>query len=175
VPSRRRRFTRSPGRRTTWASVDTGMILAAADDYTTIDLLSNFKADGGVQQAVTVVRTHLMVAVTSAVQTGDRFSLGLIRGQSTDVGDNIAGAPVADADPYEDWLLWKIYNAGTTDSGSGAGVFSPHGNTNVLEFDLKAQRKLEELQMSYNLVIRNIASEVAFTPKITGRILLMLP
>jgi len=175
MPRRRRRSFNFQGRRTTWATVSATVSLAAADDYSTIDLLAGFKADGGAQQAVTVVRTHLRDTITSTVGSGDNFSLGLIRGQSTDVGNNIVGAPVADVDPYEDWLLWQWLFASNAGDG-GPTSYSASGATNNLVYDLKAQRRLEELQMTYNLVIKQLAS-AAFPAvhEITGRVLLMLP
>jgi len=172
-PRRRQRFIRSQGRRTTWATVTQTVSLAAANDYFTFDLLANFKADGGVQQAVTVVRTHLTDSVTSAVNPGDNFVYGLIRGQNTDVGANVVGAPVPDLDPYEDWLLWRWYWASNTIAG---GIYSHTGSTNVLPVDLKAMRKLEELQMSYNLTIKQLAATTfPVVHQVTGRVLLMLP
>jgi len=174
MPRRSRRSFQRQGRRTTWATVQETVSVTAADDYVTIDLLSNFKADGGVQQAVTVVRTHLLDAITSAVDPSDNFVLGLIRGQNADVGSNIAGAPVPDVDPYDDWLLWQWRFA--SNNGSEIGVYSEHGGTNVLTWDLKAQRRLEELQMNYNLVIKQLAaSTFPVVHQITGRVLLMLP
>jgi hypothetical protein len=151
--------------------------LAAANDYFTIDLLANFRADGGTQQAATIVRTHLLDSVTSVVDAGDNFAMGLIRGQRTDEGANIAGAPVPDLDPYEDWLLWQWRFASHARTGvDGTGVYSEHGATNTLVVDSKAQRKLEELNMSYNLVIKQLAAG-AFPAvhQVTGRVLLLLP
>jgi len=172
-PRRRSRFVRSPGRRTTWAIVTQTISHAAANDYSTIDLLANFKADGGVQQAVTVVRTHLLDSITSTVAPGDNYTFGLIRGQNTDIGNNVVGAPVPDLDPYNDWLLWQWRWASDTIAG---GIFSHTGSTNVIPVDLKAQRKLEELQMTYNLVIKTLAAGTfPVVHQITGRVLLMLP
>jgi len=170
--SRRRAFNRQ-GRKSTWATVESTISLAAANAYSTIDLLANFKADGGVQQAVTVVRTHLVDHVTSAVNPGDNFALGLIRGQNTDVGANIAGAPVPDLDPYNDWLLWQWRWAS---NANAAGIYSDCGFTNNMLYDIKAQRRLEELQMSYNLVIKQLAATTfPVVHQITGRVLLLLP
>jgi len=176
--NRRLRST-STRRRTTWATVDQTFTLAAANDYFTLDLLANFKADGGVQQAVTVVRTHLLWAVTSEVTPGDQFAFGLIRGQTADEGSNIAGAPEPATDLYEDWMLWqrRVASSVLTGSGDGNGVYSAQGLTNTLEFDLKAQRRFEELNMSYNLVVQAVSSQAGFPQvhEVTGRILLMLP
>jgi hypothetical protein len=134
-----------------------------------LDLLSNFKADGGNQQAVTVTRTHLRIIPTTNLAAGNNFHVGLIRGQMSDVGVNIAGAPTPAASPYEDWLLWDhlFVDPGTTLDAYGG--FQLH-------YDLRAQRRLEELQMNYNIVI-DVPAAAAFPAvfMITGRVLLKLP
>jgi hypothetical protein len=150
--------------------VNQNVALAAVADWATIDLLADFKADGGVQQAVTVARTHLILTVHNSTTNdpGDQFAWGLIRGQNSDVGASIPGAPRPSLDSYEDWLLWETLTADT------AGKYYP-GNGNTWRYDLKAMRRLEELQMSYNAVFESISAAATFDIQITGRILLMLP
>jgi hypothetical protein len=157
-------------RQTTWATVEATASIAAANGFQTLDLLSNFKADGGTQQAVTITRTHLRIIPTAGVQAaGNNFHVGLIRGQMSDVGTNIAGAPTPAAQPYEDWLLWDHL---FTDQTASLDAFSG----TQLHYDLRSQRRLEELQMNYNLVIDVPASAVfPAVFMITGRVLLKLP
>jgi len=174
MPSHSRRRTRVGARRpTTWARVQQTHTFAAANTYLTFDMLGNFKADGGTQQGVTVLRTHLRMQWTTVVAAGDNYAWGLIRGQNTDVGTSIAGAPVPDLDPYEDWLMWEHLYASYFDAN---GVYSPSGATNVLSYDIRAKRKLPELQMSYNLVQKSLAAGTyPATCQIDGSILLALP
>jgi hypothetical protein len=157
-------------RRTTWATVETTASIPAANGFVTLDLLSNFKADGGNQQAVTVTRTHLRIIPTAGMTAlGNNFHVGLIRGQMSDVGTNIAGAPTPAASPYEDWLLWDhLFVDASTSLDQYSGT--------QLHYDLRSQRRLEELQMNYNLVI-DVPASAAFPAifQVTGRVLLKLP
>jgi hypothetical protein len=143
--------------------------LAANGNYSTLDLLAPFKTSGGVQQGVTVTRTHLHVAVTTGVAASDSFSWGVLRAQNSDVGANVAGAPVPDLDPYEDWAMWR-----TEVADENSAYFFAQSNNR--DFDIKAQRRLPELQMTYNLVIKR-QTVVAATLGITviASILLKLP
>jgi hypothetical protein len=96
--------------------------------------------------------------------------IGIIRGQNTDQGANIAGAPVPDLDPYEDWAYWAWH---FTDQN---GNWNPRGTANTYELDLKAKRRLPELQMAYNLVIKSLAApSYPQVFQVTGRVLLALP
>jgi len=172
MPARRGRVVRSGGnrRRTSWVTVDQTVSIAAANGYQTIDLLASFKADGGTQQAVTIGRTHLRIVPTAGLGAiGNSFYVGLIRGQNTDVGVNVAGAPNPATALYADWLLWEHLVADIQ-----ANLNEHRGNQ--FSYDLKAMRRLEELQMNYNLVLEVPASNAfPVTFNVTGRILLLLP
>jgi len=82
--------------------------VAAAGDYSTVDLLGSFKANGGVTQGITIARTRMVISVASAAANdpGDQFAIGIIRGQQKDVGVNVTGAPEPILDLYEDWAFW---------------------------------------------------------------------
>jgi hypothetical protein len=147
-------------------------LAGAVGQYTTFDLLAGFKAAGGVQQGVTVVRTHLITACTTAAPAlGSEVIFGLIRGQNTDIGNNIAGAPAPFTDPYEDWMMWE-HRVATP--GGTTNTFSTTGATGAFAWDIRSKRTFLELQESYNMVLENhTASAVGFT--ITGSVLVMLP
>jgi hypothetical protein len=103
------------------------------------------------------------------VATQNSFHFGLIRGQMSDVGTNIAGAPTPAASPYEDWLLWDLL---VYDQTSSLDQFSG----TQLHYDLRSMRKLSELQMNYNAVIDvPAAAAFPFVARLCGRILLKLP
>jgi len=170
--ARRRRtpFTRvTNGRITTWARTVDTITLSANDDYATLDLLGPFKTAGGVQQGATVVRTHLNLSVWSTVSGADALTWGLIRGQNTDEGINIAGAPDPRVDLYEDWMMWE-----TRTADSNAHYWGPANNTT---FDLKSKRKFSELQMSYNFVLTRIlvTGDDDLVLTLSSSILLLLP
>jgi hypothetical protein len=109
------------------------------------------------------------VIPTGIPAASNNFHVGLIRGQASDVGTNIAGAPTPAAQPYEDWMLHDYI---WTD---GAGEINEFGG-NQLRYDLHSQRRLEELQMNYNMVI-DVPAFAAFPAvfQVTGRVLLKLP
>jgi hypothetical protein len=163
--------TMGPRRTTTWARSVNAFSLAANGNYATLDLLAPFKTSGGIQQGVTVTRTHVSLSVTSAVGNPDTFAWGIMRGQNTDVGANIAGAPTPDLDPYEDWAFWRTETAAV---GPGAAYWEGSGNHR--EFDIKAQRRLPELQMTYNLVVKRLTVAAATLNAVYSvSILLKLP
>jgi hypothetical protein len=149
---------------------------ASAATWDTIDLLAAFKAAGGVQQGVTVARIHLRIACITAVNPNDEFGIGIMRGQNTDVGASVVGAPNPVADPYEDWLFWSVFFASTPAAGAGAGPQYFAGGANNVTFDIRAKRKLPELQESLNLV--TVQPQAVTYPVQFGyssSVLLMLP
>jgi hypothetical protein len=163
----------SDRRRTTWARDNlTPTPIATGNHWETSDLLATFKSSGGNQQGVTIGRIHLRISIWSAVAEGDQIAIGVIRGQDTDVGTSVVGAPNPIANPYEDWLFWGVYTA--SDAG-GSGVYSPHGLTNVLEFDIRAKRKLMNLDEQLQLVVMAavVATSVSYSASVST--LLLLP
>ena len=160
-------------RRTTWAR-DNLLVgpVATGNHWVTNDLLATFKSAGGNQQGVTVGRIHLRGSIWSAVAAGDQFALGVIRGQDTDVGSSVVGSPNPVANPYEDWLFWGIY---TASNAGGSGVYSPTGLTNVIEIDIKAKRRLEELDQQLQLVVMNVVTGASINSSWSVSTLLLLP
>jgi len=146
--------------------------LAAAGQYKTYDLSATFKAANGNTQGATVARTHLRISIWSAVASGDQIAWGLLRGQDKDVGTNIAGAPTPIGDPYADWAYWSIE---TASNAGGSGVYNHHGLTNILEIDLKAMRRIPEVQMTWNLVIQTVTTGALLDFTVMSAVLLKLP
>jgi hypothetical protein len=100
--------------------------------------------------------------------------VGVLKGQDVDLGTTIAGAPNPSANPYDDWLYWSQYTA-NSGSGSGAGYF-PGGTGSSEYVDIKAKRRLEDLQESFNLVfMATQASTFPVTGHYSASTLLMLP
>ena len=159
-------------RETTWARQTSVVTLAANANYATTDLLSAFKTAGGNTQGTTVTRTHLTWSVTTVVAANDQFCWGTLRGQNTDVGANVAGAPAPDVDPYEDWNMWR-YETASASAGSGPTYWPA---TNNRDFDVKAQRRIMDLNMSYNLVVKRVTVAAAtLVVVVTSSVLLKLP
>jgi len=176
MPVRRRGALRSRSsvrRRTTWATFDDSVSVATGGThYQTNNMLTNYAGAGGSIAGITILRTHLVIAQTSAAAAADRFYFGVIRGQNEDVGADIAGAPRPAADFYEDWAYWHNF----TSSANGASAsWTPYLN-NVLFLDLKSRRKLPELQMTWNYVLQvAVAATSPLTARISGRVLIGLP
>jgi hypothetical protein len=168
MPARMRRSSRAPRRKTTWATHQSREVFAAANDLHTINLLDQYQAAGGSLAGITAGRTLLRVSVTTLPANGDVFDLGVIRGQDSDVGTNIVGAPSPSAKLYEDWAWLVRYTA----SASGGGpLYFDHGANNE-QLDIRARRRLPELQMSWNLAIH---VGQGMTMDIYARTLVLLP
>jgi hypothetical protein len=89
------------------------------------------------------------------------------------VGVTIAGAPTPVSHPYEDWLWWSVFY-GCTQPGAGSQMFP--GGGNVYEVDIKAKRRLEDLNENLNLVSVNpVAGAFPAQVNYTASVLLMLP
>jgi len=160
-------------RRTEWCRTVEAITLAANTNYVTYDLLADFKGVGGVQQGATVVRNHLRLSVTSAVAAGDRWNFGVLVGQNTDIGANIAGAPEPFHDHYEDWMFWSQQTA--CFDGGGGSFYWPN-SSNVIDVDIKSKRKLEQLQEVLNLVVyRDTVTAATLAVTISNSTLIMLP
>jgi len=164
-----RRPSGSSRRRTTWATHQSTESFAAANDLHTVDLLDAYKTAGGSVVGITVARTILHLAITAGTQTaGDRLNLGVIRGQNTDVGTNIAGAPSPSAAFFEDWAWLEQYDSSIS---SGGPLYGKWGS-NVISIDTTARRRLPELQMNWNLALH---SSVIATWQVFARTLILLP
>jgi len=168
----RRRGARSLGRnarRTTWATHQSTEVFAAANDLHTVDLLDSYKTATGTIAGITVGRTIIHMAITAGTQTaGDRLNIGLIRGQDSDLGTNVAGAPSPSAKFFADWAWLEQYDNSVS---SGGPLYGKWGS-NVISIDVRAKRKLPDLQMSWNLALH---SSVIATWQLFTRTLILLP
>jgi hypothetical protein len=162
--------SRGTRRRTEWARTDATVSISGANAWTTIDLLASWKTAGGVQQAVTVGRTHLrIVPISTQGVAGNRFHVGLIRGQFNDIGASIAGSPNPSLDLNEDWLLWDEL---TLDNALNLTMFG----ASQVQYDNKSMRKLESLQVTYNLVLGSpLWGTFPLNFRVAASVLLFLP
>jgi hypothetical protein len=157
-------------RRTTWATHQSTEAFAAANDLHTINLLDQYLTAGGSIAGITVARTVVHLAYTTATgpASGDRLTVGLIRGQNTDVGTNVVGAPSPSANLFEDWAWLEQYDASTS---AGGPLYGKWGS-NVISLDIRSKRKLPELQMTWNLALK---SSVIASWQLFARTLIYLP
>lgn len=175
MPNVRRRSSFHRGRsasrrRTTWATHNSSEVFAAANDLHTINLLDTYTAlPGATLAGIMPARTIVRFSVPTAVTAGDTIDFGIIRGQDSDVGTNIAGAPSPSAKLFEDWAWLSHYVAATL---SGAGPHYSEFASNVWQIDTPVRRRLPELQMSWNLAIH---VGQAMTINLHARTLISLP
>jgi hypothetical protein len=177
MATRRGRGRFAPGaerRRTDWAR-QSGAITVEAGDLTYINLLDDYVSDGGNLAGVTVARTHLRLSVTSDVTAGDTFYWGMIAGPTSYVGTNLTGVPGPEEDPYADWAMWENPTA-SLDVLTGTGYGRYFGPANNRMVDLRAKRKLSQLQTSWLICV--LGGTIAATTLVVNyshSTLLMLP
>jgi len=92
----------------------------------------------------------------------DRLRVGFIVDRVSEVG---AGSALTPADGELDWMLWRHETAAPT--------YTP-GGSNVIEYDIRAKRKMQELNQAYLLCLLNSAGG-SKTITIQARTLLALP
>jgi hypothetical protein len=156
-------------RRTAWATSDSSLSMAAAGNYTTADLLAQWRTAGGNQQSVTVVRTHLKLVPNGTRAVGDILYFGLLAGQMTDVGLNVVGAPNPATDQYEEWAMLDRLQVDYT-----TGLNPYDGGQR--EYDIRAQRKLMGLHQTWNIVLTApAAATFPTTWQVFARTLVKLP
>ena len=158
---------RGPGavrqrRKLVWATrnIDFGPVAAGAT--TNVDLLADFRAAGAFVIGCTIMRTHLGMHVQSTALT-DSYEVGLVVGRLGDVATNRISV---NADPEIDWMYVNRWWAPASGAAVDAGEFH--------EIDLRAKRKLQELDQAYLFVFTN-QTAAAHTPHLFVRTLVALP
>jgi len=162
---------RSARRRLTWAQVNTGAIAVGASAHAVnMDLLSSFRAAGGVTTGATIMRTHLRMWPTTAVTAGDVIMLGLIMTGSNQVSTSFAlGAGFDNPSdfPYLDWML--------VDFAQARPSFGRTGPNNELDIDVRSRRKMADLNDTLLLSVVDVNATTAPSWWVEGRVLLALP
>jgi len=105
------------------------------------------------------------MSVPSGAAGTPAMRIGLIVGRNTDVGINVAGQQDP-ANPETDWMYLDKWFA--TFSGAAQDA------TTIFTLDLKAKRKLQELNQAYILAITNTTASPS-TYLMWARTLVMLP
>jgi hypothetical protein len=130
-----------------------------------VNLLAALAVAGASLLGVTIMRTHCELSITSTVTAADRLRVGFIICRFSEIGAAIAGA-VTPADPELDWLLWRHESAAPT--------FGSQSANNQLVYDIKAKRKMQELNQAYALSLSNDVG-IAKLIQVQARTLLALP
>jgi hypothetical protein len=116
----------------------------------------------------TILRVHLRLFVLSAVAAGDGFQWGLLVDNNGITGGGGAGGaddPVAF--PYLSWIINRR-------EGAHPG-YSFVGPNNQFEVDLRAKRKLSQLDETLLLCVNNTGAAAALNTYAYARVLLAQP
>lgn len=176
MPARRHRRNGAMGsarRKLEWAdfSLDS---TTAVGNVTWVDLLSTFDALPGASSAgCTIARTHIYLAITSAVVNGDGISSLLLVNEANQAVAG-PGIPVVTAHilsgtetPNADWMLF--------DQRDAHPGYSFTGPNNLMTFDIKAKRRLKEIGDTLLFGLENRDASATVSWHIHARTLLMMP
>ena len=152
MPANRRRssgarFRSGQRRKLVWATKDIFLSPTAAGQTANLDMLSDLRVAGASILGATVMRTHLQLSAFGTVTAGNNFYFGLRVGNNNEVQAFTADTTLM-ADPANqpelDWMWWEHAQA--------APVYD-QGGTNILIRDIKAKRKVQELDQTYLLCL----------------------
>jgi len=163
---RRSRLVRGGGgrsrRKLVWATADGTIALAASPNSVNVDLTPNFRVAGASLLGVTIMRTRGSLTVDNTGRAvGNRVKWGFLVGRTTDLPGTIALAN----DDSLDWMLIQSQNPVSSGGAVGQERF---------EVDLRARRKMQELDQAYLLAASN-TSGAAMSIRYYVRTLLALP
>ena len=153
-------------RKLVWATTDQSVTMAAGAG-SNVNLLASLSVAGASLLGITIMRTHLdMWRTGQASVIADSLRLGLIVDRVAAVGAGPPAGAVTAADPEADWILWRHEFAAPT--------FGPTGGSNYLVYDIRAKRRMQELDQAYVLCLNNFAGG-SQTWSIAARVLVALP
>ncbi len=168
----RRRMGRNR-RKLVWARTFTTLTVTANNSVTNIDLLQAYKAVVGASSAgITIMRTRLDVYPTSTITNNDGFFIGL---KVDDLDQVVASSASAlaispNGNPDSDWMFNSWFNALPTYNWQAAN--------NGIHIDLRAKRRMEEVQQAYLLSIQPVgvaAGGLPLTLTVHSNVLIALP
>ncbi len=157
-----------------WVELDATAVPTTAGHAVNLDLLQTYKSLVGEALAgCTVMRCHLRLSPTTAVAAGDSFRWGLIVDhvgsvQTTAyVTGTLPNFPNPVDTPLAEWMM-------ITREYARPG-FSIPGSNNVLDYDIRAKRKIDEIQNTLVLSIATVAAGASLSVAVYSRALLALP
>jgi len=125
-----------------------------------VDLLASYRALGGDTLGCSIARVRIDIQYEfgAVSDEGDFTTFGVIVDQlQADLTE--VPRPGEGSEPHADWMYWRTHMA------TGSGVLltdgTPGGQVQTsFEVDIRAQRKMEELQETLYLVVQPSASQV---------------
>jgi hypothetical protein len=166
MPPRMRRATRSgrssSRRKLVWATSSTSVALGASPTFNNIDLLANLRVAGSSVLGATIMRTHLTLLVDN---TGRAVTSRSTYGVIVEDQENVGGVVDLASNPGRDWAY--LVSRSPVSAGGAIGQ-------ELIEVDLRAKRKVQELDQSWLLCMDNNAGP-AMTYRVWARTLVALP
>jgi len=157
-----------PRRKMIWADMFVSGVALATGTVVAFDAMAGFNAAYGADLLGATV-TRIRQTFTGRFSdgswgVGQTARLGWLKGAST--LDNVDMDPIAS--PYLDWMFNKSYDFSVVSISNPPDFWR-------YEVDLKAQRKMEELQETLHFVVRNNSVLETLDFNSHARILLKLP
>jgi len=159
-PPRRR------SRRTVWSTLVAPSTVVAAATSANVYMLADLDVAGSSLLGITILRTHLMIATTSVVSSGDAYRWGLVVGRFAEVGNPAPAGALTGASLDISWMMNVQEVASPT--------FSHDGSNNTVTYDVKSKRRHTQENLAYMLAITN-QTGIAKTFNIFARTLIALP
>jgi len=131
---------RSSRRRLQWSTNRSEGVTVGPNDTALIPLLGELTTESTGAPGVTIMRTHLYCHPDTAAGS---WTIGLLVTRSNDTGLTVDPTRF----PGLDWLLLTEHSA--TYSGATPDAITP------VRFDVRAKRKITDLQLGYSLVVQN--------------------
>ena len=164
VPVQRRRgYSRGAMRRgrrqVAWATNSvSNQSLAAGTAITPVDLLSGLEVGGASILRSTVIRNHLWLSLSAGdTDTNPSVISGIIVWDKTAL--SATTGPNVSSDFYVPWLHLRELSPGTTPNTTPTPINAPTGVLYGMEYDIKAKRKLLQMNDSLFFLLRNQGSQ----------------
>ena len=167
MPPRSRR-TFSPARRgrrrqLVWATFDQQFPAMPIGSVHTADLLTQLELAGVSHLGITIMRTHVRLQLTNITVPADAVPFGLVVGTAADIPTR--------PDPNAENIDWMWRGRFMAFEVAGADV----AHNPVVQLDVKARRRMQELDQRYLICFKNLSSSTAFAPRVWARTLVALP
>jgi len=160
--------SRPQRRKLVWATVQTTAAALTVNSTGGVgDLLANLRVAGSSVLGATVMRTHARLELSSA--TTDNAA-GFVYGFAVDDATELGGTNLDLTSLGADWMLYDTVTPASSPSIMTVGTTFIWHRT----IDLKAKRRLEELNESYRFSIKNEGGATADW-SLFARILVALP
>lgn len=140
-----------------------------------MDLLAQFRADGGssLGSTVTRVRIDLSLEWIGDLSFVDQLAMGVLVDQIQDVEGQV---PRPGVEPHADWMYWRRVGVSPDFTAIPLGTGTASTYLISREIDVQSQRKMEELGQTLWLVLDpTFAGTTSLLAEANTSVLLKLP